>query len=139
MPFAEPLIFRQAHEKRASCFFIEFVVDQGHDLGIVTGHTAAALPRCRCSRRSRTSPSSSTARQSQNCSPAMITAISSRCQRKVGRGRPARKFLREPRPKLQDPSSHRLVGDIQPALSQHIGHLRSTATEVARCREMYRG
>ena len=37
--------------------------------------------------RSRTSPSSSTARQSQNCRPAIATAISSRCQRDVGRGR----------------------------------------------------
>jgi hypothetical protein len=34
-----------------------------------------------------TSPSSSTARQSQNCRPAIVTAISSRCQRAVGRGR----------------------------------------------------
>jgi hypothetical protein len=31
-----------------------------------------------------------------------------------------RKSSCEQRPKLQDPSSHRLVGDIQPALSQHI-------------------
>jgi hypothetical protein len=31
--------------------------------------------------------------------------------------------LREQRPKLQDPSSHRLVGDIQPALSQQIFHV----------------
>jgi hypothetical protein len=35
--------------------------------------------------RSRTSPSSSTARQSQNCRPAITTAISSRCQRPVRR------------------------------------------------------
>ena len=32
----------------------------------------------------------------------------------------ASKFLREQRPKLQDPSSHRLVGDIQPAFRRHI-------------------
>ena len=32
----------------------------------------------------------------------------------------ARKLLREQWPKLQDPSSQRLVGDIQPALSKHI-------------------
>jgi hypothetical protein len=49
--------------------------------------TAAALSRRRCTSRSRTSPSSSTARQSQNCRPAIVTAISSRCQREVGRGR----------------------------------------------------
>ena len=36
--------------------------------------------------RSRTSPSSSMARQSQNCRPAIATAISSRCQPDVGRG-----------------------------------------------------
>ena len=49
--------------------------------------TAAALSRRHCTSRSRTSPSSSTARQSQNCVPAIITAISSTCHVDVGRGR----------------------------------------------------
>jgi Molybdopterin-binding domain of aldehyde dehydrogenase len=49
--------------------------------------TAAALSRRRCTSRSRTSPSSSTARHSQNCRPAIVTAISSRCHCDVGRGR----------------------------------------------------
>jgi hypothetical protein len=43
------------------------------------GFAAAVLSRRRCTSRSRTSPSSSTARQSQNCRPAIVTAISSRC------------------------------------------------------------
>jgi hypothetical protein len=46
----------------------------------------------RCTRRSRTSPSSSTARQSQNCVPAIITAISSKCHLDVGRGRRRRSY-----------------------------------------------
>ena len=53
----------------------------------VISFTAAALSRRRCTSRSRTSPSSSTARQSQNRRPAIITAISSRCHCVVGRGR----------------------------------------------------
>jgi hypothetical protein len=55
--------------------------------------TAAALSRRRCTRRSRTSPSSSIARHSQNRRPAIITAISSRCHRAVGRGRRRRSSL----------------------------------------------
>jgi hypothetical protein len=48
---------------------------------------AAALSRRRCTSRSRTSPSSSTARHSQNSRPAIVTAISSICHREVGSGR----------------------------------------------------
>jgi hypothetical protein len=52
-----------------------------------TSFTVASLSRRRCTSRSRTSPSSSTARHSQNCRPAIITATSSRCLWDVGRGR----------------------------------------------------
>jgi hypothetical protein len=48
---------------------------------------AASLSRRRCTSRSRTSPSSSTARHSQNCLPAISTAISLRCHRAVARWR----------------------------------------------------
>ena len=54
---------------------------------------AALASRRRCTSRSRTSPSSSTARQSQDRLPAIRTAISSRCQREVGRCRLRRRAL----------------------------------------------
>ena len=49
--------------------------------------TAARVSRRDCTRMSSTSPSSSTARQSQCRLPAIFTTISSRCQRPVGRCR----------------------------------------------------
>ena len=80
---------------------------------------AAFASRRRCTRRSRTSPSSSTARQSQNRLPPIRIAISSRCQCQVGRD-VAAKLLGEQRPELQHPSPDCLIGDIQPALGQQI-------------------
>ena len=81
---------------------------------------AALASRRRCTRRSRTSPSSSTARQSQNRLPPIRTAISSRCQTRGGPRTSAAKFLGEQRPELQHPSSDRFVRDIQPALGEQI-------------------
>src|SRR5580658_6154709 len=68
------------------------------------GFTAVALSRRRCTSRSRTSPSSSTARHSQNCRPAIVTAISSRCHRVVARGRRRRSSLANNGPNF---NSHR--------------------------------
>jgi len=53
--------------------------------------TLQLYSRLRCTSRSRTSPPSSAARQSQNCRPAVVTAISSRCHREGGRGRRRRR------------------------------------------------
>jgi hypothetical protein len=50
---------------------------------------------------------------------AIVTAISSRCQRNVGRGRRRAKFSGEQWSEL-DPSPHRFVGDIQTALRKQI-------------------
>jgi hypothetical protein len=63
--------------------------------------TAAALLRRRCTSKSRTSPSSSTARQSQNCLPAIVTAISSRRHCAVDRGRRRRSSRANNRPNFQ--------------------------------------
>src|ERR1700733_1404828 len=73
-------------------------------------------PPPRFTSRSRTSPSSSTARQSQNGRPAIVTAISSRCHREGWPRASMPKFSGEQWPELQYPSPHRSVGDIQTAL-----------------------
>jgi hypothetical protein len=54
--------------------------------------TAAVLLRRRCTSRSRTSRSLSTARRSQNGLPLIVTAISSRCHYEVGQERRWRSF-----------------------------------------------
>ena len=82
--------------------------------------TAAALSRPRCTSKSRTSPSSSTARHSQNRRPAIITAISSICHCDVGRGRRRCNSRGEQWPEFHDPPSHRFVGHIEPTLSEQI-------------------
>jgi hypothetical protein len=38
VPRAQPLIFRQACQQAAFDLFIELVVDQGDELGVITGH-----------------------------------------------------------------------------------------------------
>src|ERR1700722_13124174 len=78
------------------------------------------LSRRRCTRRSRTSPSSSASRQSQNRLPAIRTAISSRCHVRGGPMTSAAKLPGEQWPELQHPSSDRFIGDVQPALGQQI-------------------
>ena len=81
--------------------------------------TAAALSRRRCTRRSRTSPSSSTAPEPE------LRARNHHCHliemplRHSPRASTA-KFSGEQWPELQDPSPHRLVGDIQTALREQI-------------------
>ncbi len=63
--------------------------------------TAARVSRRVCTRTSSTSPSSSTARQSQCRLPAIVFNISSRCHRAVGRGRRLRRSRANSGPNLQ--------------------------------------
>jgi hypothetical protein len=63
---------------------------------------AAVALRRRCTSKSRTSPSLST-RQSQNCLPPIITAISSRCHCEVGGG-DGGELLSKQRSELQHPT-----------------------------------
>ncbi len=68
------------------CFFSSFRSNRLADLAHLLG----------CTRKSRTSPSSSTARQSQWRRPRILMTISSRCQRALGCGRDRRKRLVNP-------------------------------------------
>ena len=38
IPLAQTLFIGHAREQAAFCLFIEFVVDQGDELGIISGH-----------------------------------------------------------------------------------------------------
>ncbi len=87
-----------------------------------------------------TSPSSSTARQRQNCLPAMTTAISSRCHRDVGRGVPrpvpARTTARTCRPVVlvidgPEAGRRKAAGDRNQPIHSMCGSLRGTGAAGA--------
>ncbi len=81
--------------------------------------TAARVSRRVCTRTSSTSPSSSTARQSQCRLPAIVITISSRCHR--GRAwPPPPQVASTQRAELADPASDGFVAQVEAALGQHV-------------------
>lgn len=95
--------------------------------------TAAALLRRFCTRTSRTSPSSSTARHMYMRMPAIFTTISSRCQRGVGDGRVRRRLRAITGPNFNTPATDGLVADLDAALGEQIFNVPEAHREPEVC------
>ncbi len=90
---------------------------------------AALVLRRFWTRTSRTSPSSSTARQSHIRFPEIFTTISSRCQRPVGLWSGSAKVLSEKSAEFERPASNGFVVRLDPTLGQHLLDVAQTQGE----------
>ena len=82
--------------------------------------SAARLFRRGWTRRSRISPSWSTARHRYSRFPAIRTTISSRCQRSPGRGRPLPQPARNERAEFQHPAPDCFVREVEPTFGKEL-------------------